>query len=663
MNKKRREIDRLTILAGAGKTLFSEVGVRYVIPRYQRAYAWEEKEIEQLIDDICDDNDPKRDYYIGSLIVARRKADDGVEYEVIDGQQRLTTIYLLLQCLLDEGYFSRGEVSVGEALSFDCRSKSNCTLAYIRTDAQKSESKEELLDQSILLAVDIIKKKLARQFGDRVEDQKKFVDRLKHVVLYRIEVPEHTDLNRYFEIMNTRGEQLEQHDILKAKLMEYLSNRCERCEQEFFARVWNACSDMTGYVQMHFAKEEREKIFGGGWNEEPSDDWDDYEECLAMEQGGDKKVSIKSILKPSFSVEVADGMLEDDKTPIRFDSIIGFPHFLLHVLRVFLRVESASIDEEKELGSLLDDKRLLKDFNEVIAYGRMGGKRIKDNKGEFARRFIVFLLRSRFLFDQFIIKRESIGDDQDGRWSLKELRTSGAGSAKKPYYADTSLRYKSEWEKTYAPRNKECLMIQSALRVSYTSPKVMHWITELLVWLFNNNNKTERYKLTDEAERIAAEAVKENFLDSCDYELGVQTPHVVFNYLDYLLWKKDKEKYEEFVFEFRNSVEHWYPQHPSEGTFEAWDGIDTFGNLCIISRSVNSKFSNLSPASKMDTYRGMVQKGSLKLRKMGEIIDKLRKTEKPGVAAKLWRLSECAKHEEEMISLLCEAVREAIEEE
>ena len=662
MNKKRREIDRLTILAGAGKTLFSEVGVRYVIPRYQRAYAWEEKEIEQLIDDICDDNDPKRDYYIGSLIVARRKADDGVEYEVIDGQQRLTTIYLLLQCLLDEGYFSRGEVSVGEALSFDCRSKSNCTLAYIRTDAQKSESKEELLDQSILLAVDIIKKKLARQFGDRVEDQKKFVDRLKHVVLYRIEVPEHTDLNRYFEIMNTRGEQLEQHDILKAKLMEYLSNRCERCEQEFFARVWNACSDMTGYVQMHFAKEEREKIFGGGWNEEPSDDWDDYEECLAMEQGGDKKVSIKSILKPSFSVEVADGMLEDDKTPIRFDSIIGFPHFLLHVLRVFLRVESASIDEEKELGSLLDDKRLLKDFNEVIAYGRMGGKRIKDNKGEFARRCIVFLLRSRFLFDQFIIKRESIGDDQDGRWSLKELCTSGAWSAKKPYYANTRLRYENEWEKTYAPRNKECLMIQSALRVSYTSPKVMHWITELLVWLFNNN-ETERYKLTDEAERIAAEAVMENFLDLGNYELGVQTPHVVFNYLDYLLWKEGKEKYKDFVFEFRNSVEHWYPQHPSEGTFEAWDGIDTFGNLCIISRSVNSKFSNLSPASKMDTYRGMVQKGSLKLRKMGEIIDKLRKTEKPGVAAKLWRLSECAKHEEEMISLLCEAVREAIEEE
>lgn len=639
------------------------MGVRYVIPRYQRAYAWEEKEIEQLIDDICDDNDPKRDYYIGSLIVARRKADDGVEYEVIDGQQRLTTIYLLLQCLLDEGYFSRGDVSVGEALSFDCRSKSNYTLAYIRSDAQKSEGKEELLDQSILLAVDIIKKKLAREFGDRVEDQKKFVDRLKHVVLYRIEVPEHTDLNRYFEIMNTRGEQLEQHDILKAQLMRYLSNRRE---QEFFSRVWNACSDMTGYVQMHLAKEEREKIFGSGWNDEPSEDWDDYEGCLDMEQGGDHKVLIKSIIKPSFEVEVSDGKLEDDKTKIRFESIIGFPHFLLHVLRVFLSVESISMDEEKVLGSLLDDKCLLNDFNEVISYGRMEGKRIKDNKGEFARRFIVFLLRSRFLFDKFIIKRENTEDDQEGSWSLKELRV----SKKSPRYVNTEFGYYRERDKEQKSleRNRECLMIQSALRVSYTSPKVMHWITELLTWLFDD--ESELPELSGRAERIAAEAVAEGFFEKAleemgaydlreykseDYAFGVGTPHIVFNYLDYLLWKKAKKTHRDFVFEFRNSVEHWYPQHPSDGSIEPWEGRDVFGNLCIISRSVNSKFSNLSPESKMKSYKKMVQKGSLKLRIMGGIIE--------GGSSEKWRQSACAEHEQEMIRLLCRALQKAVEEE
>ena len=624
------------------ETLFDKE-VHYVIPRYQRAYAWEDKEIVQLIDDI---NDSTGDYYIGSLVVAKVKGKEET-YEVVDGQQRLTTLYLLLHYLVSR---RRLEREVGKTLSFDCRPNSNYTLTHIQDLLSKEKpfaDDEDRLEQSILNGLKAIDQKFTT--GDAI-DVDAFIKRLMSVILYRIEVPEHTDLNRYFEIMNTRGEQLEQHDILKAQLMRCLS---KRCEQEFFSRVWTACSDMTGYVQMHLAKEEREKIFGSGWNDEPSEDWDDYEECLDMEQGGDHKVLIKSILKPSFSVEVADGMLEDDKTPIRFDSIIGFPHFLLHVLRVFLRVESASIDEEKELGSLLDDKRLLKDFNEVIAYGRMGGKRVKDNKRGFARRFILFLLRSRFLFDKFIIKREYAGDDQEGTWSLKELCTSGAWSAKKPYYANTRLRYENEWEKTYAPRNKECLMIQSALRVSYTSPKVMHWITRLLEWLFNN--KTERYKLTDEAERIAAEAVKDNFLATGNYELGVQTPHIVSNYLDYLLWKEGKEKYKDFVFEFRNSVEHWYPQHPSDGTIEPWDGRDVFGNLCIISRSVNSKFSNLSPESKMKSYKKMVQKGSLKLRIMGDIIER--------GTSETWRLSECAKHEEEMISLLCEAVQEAIEEE
>lgn len=665
MNKKRTEIDRLTILAGGGKTLFSEVGVRYVIPRYQRAYAWEEKEIEQLIDDICDDNDPKRDYYIGSLIVARRKVDDGVEYEVIDGQQRLTTIYLLLQCLLDEGYFSRGEVSVGEALSFDCRSKSNCTLAYIRSDARKSEGKEELLDQSILLAVDIIKKKLAREFGDRVEDQKKFVDRLKHVVLYRIEVPEHTDLNRYFEIMNTRGEQLEQHDILKARLMNYLDDACER---EAFARIWEACSDMTGYVQMHFSVEDREKLFVEQWSSLSSGDAL-RELCRGKRRSEGKSdgLDISKIIDLKSEVDDVVGALKKRDAEARFESIIDFPYFLLHVLRVFCRAERLSMDGAEELGSLLDDKLLLKDFDKVItSCEKRGDKRITDVKRWFARTFIRFLLRSRFLFDKFIIKRENTEDDQEGSWSLKELRV----SKKSPRYVNTEFGYYRERgkEQKSLERNRECLMIQSALRVSYTSPKVMHWITELLAWLFDD--ESELPELSDRAERIAAEAVAEGFFEKAleemgaydlqeykseDYAFGVRTPHIVFNYLDYLLWKSDKEAYKDFVFEFRNSVEHWYPQHPSDGTIDVWDGRDVFGNLCIISRSVNSKFSNLSPESKMKSYKKMVQKGSLKLRIMGDIIE--------GGSSEKWRQSACAKHEKKMIRLLCRALKKAVEEE
>ena len=657
-------IQELRILDNDNVTLFDK-GAHYVIPLYQRAYAWEDEEIVQLIDDI---NDSMGDYYIGSLVVAKVKGREE-RYEVVDGQQRLTTLYLLLHYLVSHD----GPVGDDwEPLSFDCRPNSNYTLTHIEAllpDEKPFADEEDRLEQSIMNGLKVIRQKFVPEArrGKRVKvgdaiDADAFVERLKSVILYRIEVPEHTDLNRYFEIMNTRGEQLEQHDILKAQLMGYLPTS----EQEFFSRVWSACSDMTGYVQMHFAKAEREKLFGREWGKIPSAEWTDFTACWNTEQQDDREVTIMKITEPDFRVEEADGLLEDGKT-IRFESIIGFPHFLLHVLRVFLSVESIFMDEEKELGSLLDDKNLLADFEKVISYGKIEAKAIEENRANFARKFILFLLRSRFLFDQFIIKREYVGGDQEGIWSLKELSTSGAKKNKQPSYINTKLCYPNEEEETYAPRNKECLMIQSALRVSYTSPKVMHWITELLVWLFDN--ESERPRLADEAERIAAEAVAEGFFDksleemgeydlqeykSEDYAFGVRTPHIVFNYLDYLLWKSDKEAYKDFVFEFRNSVEHWYPQHPSDGTIEPWDGRDVFGNLCIISRSVNSKFSNLSPESKMKSYKKMVQKGSLKLRIMGDIIE--------GCSSEAWKQRKCDDHEKDMISILIQHVREILPE-
>ena len=637
-------IQELRILDNDNVTLFVDKGALYVIPLYQRAYAWEDEEIVQLIDDI---NDSTGDYYIGSLVVAKIKGKEEV-YEVVDGQQRLTTLYLLLHYLASRGSLRS---KVGKKLSFDCRPNSNYTLEYIEAllpDEKPLADDEDQIEQSIRNGLKVIRQKFETGDGIQKDD---FLERLRRVILYRIEVPEHTDLNRYFEIMNTRGEQLEQHDILKAQLMGYLPTS----EQEFFSRVWSACSDMTGYVQMHFAKAEREEIFGEKWDKMPSDKWTDFTACWNTEQQTDREgVSVKDIIDPDFRVEVADGLLEDGKT-IRFESIIGFPHFLLHVLRTFLKVlRSLEVEEEtekvKELGSLLDDKRLLNDFNEVISDGRMEGKRIKDNKAEFACRFILFLLRSRFLFDQFIIKREYAGGDQEGIWSLKAL----CAVESRPSYVNTRLCSPNEGEETYAPRNKECLMIQSALRVSYTSPKVMHWITDLLKWLFNNYATEGMPNLPEAAERIAAEAVQEDFLDGKDYALGIQTPHIVFNYLDYLLWKADKEKYEDFVFEFRNSVEHWYPQHPSEDTIESWDGRDVFGNLCIISRSVNSKFSNLSPESKMKSYKKMVQKGSLKLRIMGDIIE--------GCSSEAWKQRKCDDHEKDMILILIQHVREILPE-
>lgn len=609
-------------------TLFSDDSIKYVIPLYQRTYAWTEFEIEQLIDDISEhDGD---NYYIGSLVVYRRDN----EYEVIDGQQRLTTLLLLMIAL------EMDEVPVKNILSFACRKRADDTLSKF---IDKKEILEDELEQSIVRGKQIILEKFAR---DKI-DKNVFVTKLAHLRLYRIQVPYHTDLNRYFEIMNTRGEQLEQHDILKASLM---SEIIDEHTKSVFANIWDACSDMTGYVQMHFSTEMRTNIFGGEWKNFPYV----YIEKQKGKKRKDEQITIDQVLAPDFHVETIDGV-NDRFERVRFESIIEFPYFLMHVLRVYIAINEMEFEEGYGIGDLLDDKKLTKEFDIVIKHGVVAGKAISENKESFALDFINYLLDCRFLFDKYIIKREYANESADGEWSMKQLEVSGEGTKKKPYYKDTQIVDYREWnqaEKTKW-RHKNDVMLQAALRVSYTSPKVMHWITDLLIWLYDDENRSYLSYYEHEIEAIAITAVRNNYLNDGNWNMGVNTPHIVFNYLDYLLWKKNKTEYADFDFEFRNSVEHWYPQHPSENTFDNWPQkeVDYFGNLCIVQRNINSKFSNMAPAAKKTTFEKNISSGSLKLRKMAELTDGGEKTNL------LWHQT-YVKHGQEMLEILQNACKE-----
>lgn len=623
-----------------GKTIF-DTQDNYIIPLYQRAYAWGDDQLKQLIEDI-NDVQVNKNYYIGSLIVARNKD----YFEVIDGQQRLTSLFLLLSYL---GF------NLNKKLSFECRERSNYTLnnlhkfldGTLANDDSDLNNIEPTITQGIKAIRDCLKeKKIIKE---------EFLKKLSQVILYRIEVPEFTDLNRYFEIMNTRGEQLEQHDILKANLIGYLSNEKDR---RIFSKIWDACSEMTGYVQMNFDKKSRETIFKKSWQELPSNNWCDYEPISTYSSDKTESYLIDDIVKSDFIVDYYEETANDNSRK-RFDSIIEFKHFLLHVIRIFISTKkiTGTLDE-KLLNNLLDDKKLLKDFNKVINEGVEQGNGVRENKELFSKTFILYLLRCRFLFDKYIIKREYTNDDLDGQWSLSELRVSGKQSQKKAYYKNTEFKLKNQKESTSEILCKKNLMLQSALRVSYTSPKVMHWITELLLWLVDNdcyNSDSERIiNYGYEIEKIAATAVYNNFLKDCSTDipkLGTETPHIVFNYLDYLLWERSQIDYGDFEFEFRNSVEHWYPQHPSKGTFKQWDDVDRFGNLCIIQRNVNSRFSNMDPEAKQSSFKEMISKGSLKLRLMSKIIED-NKTHPNHSASDIWKADACYKHEKEMLSLI-----------
>lgn len=609
-------ITELHILDSQGNTVFYDG--RYLIPLYQRAFAWTENEIEQLIDDI-NSFDADR-YYLGSLIVNRNA--DG-KFETIDGQQRLTALFLLLNYL--DFNTESGK------LSFECREKSNYTLDSLTELCDESKIEKRLFDddkieQDLIRGRDIIK----RKFDSENIDKENFKERLSRVILFRIEVPPHTDLNRYFEIMNVRGEQLEQHDILKATLM----NELDESERAVFAKIWDACRDMTGYVQMHFPKDYRESVFGDRWN------WLDTNKVFTykFDEGQVSGNSILEIISMPETESISDGE-DNDGNRIRFDSIVKFPHFLIHALKVFTQTDwqtSFNFPEQ------LDDKKLLEIFQGVL--------NDTTDKKALAHKFILCLLKCRFLFDKYIIKREykidDKNDDKNGYWSLKELNISGIKSQKKPYYKDTEFKKKNQQNKTYRRNARNNLMLQSCLRVSYTSPKVMHWITRLLVWLYNNENLAHIEEYEKVIEHIAQEPIKK-FLDEQNFSQGINTPHIVFNYLDYLLWKGKKIEANDFVFEFRNSVEHWYPQHPPK-PFPLWNDMNRFGNLCIIQRDINSRFSNLLPISKKKMNATHIEKGSLKLRLMSE----------ETIDDEQWTATDCARHEKDMLNILSKACKD-----
>lgn len=632
---KTNKITKLHII-DADSSIFKSV--RYCIPLYQRDYAWEEKQIVQLIEDI-DDVKLGDNYYIGSLIVANH---EGV-YEVVDGQQRLTTLFLLLSYL---GINTGKE----DALSFSCRDKSNYTLRHIRNILADERDKYDVdqLQQNIICGLNIIKESIEK-FTD--EHKSLFMKKLENVVLYRIEVPDHTDLNHYFEIMNTRGEQLEQSDVLKARLMSELQGN--KSEQEVFAEIWDACRDMSGYVQMHFTPAMRGQLFTAEWGRIPSRKLVDYRK-LPVSSVSESGAYISDIISSNYTVKTEDGYLEDD-TRVRFESVIDFPYFLLHVLKVYLALhpEIKHSNSDALVYELLDDKKLTSSFERVLNCGVVNGRHI--DRARFSREFMICLLRTRYLFDKYIIKREYANESSDGEWSLKSLFVSGQQSNKRAYYANTRFAAYKQWESTNRWHHTHNLMLQSALRVSYTSPKVMHWITKLLIWLSYNADglDTKIPNYTDEINEIAKCPVRE-FLENKDFSLGVNTPHVVLNYLDFLLWKKDQSV--DFTFEFRNSVEHWYPRNPSEGTFERWDdNVDRFGNLCLIQRNVNSRFSNMSPEAKKSTFKEMIAKGSLKLRIMSELT-------KGNNASQEWKDTIVAEHEKDMLDMLVKECGEDMRE-
>ena len=582
----------------------------YAIPLYQRNFAWTYDEIEQLLNDVADAFQENRDnYYIGTLVVNKEKDI----FKIIDGQQRTTALNLIALALKHEFGFDRLKAV---NLKFPARKKSNENIQYLFTKQEISEDDENELTRGYGYAKDALKKVLE----ERRIDSQSFVDYLfENVIIFRSILPEDLDLNLYFERFNSRGEQLEAHEILKAQMMAKFGTDQEMAQK--FARIWDACAEFDKPVSSQFKMrrkradnfQERERIFGWHFSNYSFhniyDDIDFYQnERRKLSDILGKKINEKNI--------------EVEKDFGDYTQVIDFPTFLLHVLAIWEGKDTSEIQ--------LDDKKLLTLFD------------IKNKTKTWIIEFSEFLLKIKHIFDNYIVRNSNMDSSSRNKdeWFLQKgtyYEYQPNGKAKEHYIVEERFT-----KNTFSDLeiNKNIILLQSMFAVTFTANRDSRWLYEILQFLYRHIEELNDQKFGDYfkkfLEKMAVTYAEERlFTEDRRIKKYGAIPVYAFNFVDYVLWKNRAElekeykdiNFDNFKFAYRRSIEHWYPQNPNghDGESKLYaEFLHSFGNLCIITDSQNSRFGNSYPEAKLKQWEeeGIFPRQSLKLQMMAAITKK-----------------------------------------
>ena len=535
----------------------------FVIPRYQREYAWTDDQIERLLLDLwCAYKANTDRYYLGSLVVT--PCADG-KLETIDGQQRLTTISLLFGQMKN---CSRSTPIVEFSARKDCNDflKSYCCNGKI---PEKAEENPKL--RSFLRAITCMRDfKYVGEGGDEVKVSldddgfRAFI--LKKVILFKILMPSGTDAMAYFEVMNNRGEQLEDHELLKAKLLEHLHAQLSRENDgtyselsRKFNRIWMACSNMNGNLVDHlhacFAFCEQTDI---SWTNLPID----------LDSRGD---------------------IDESNVPYERQSVIrDFSQFLMHVIRRYGEKHPKILNSinKRKIDRVPLDERKLSDYLD------MNWDPVE---------FMDILIQTRLIFDRYVVKSKMKNGNVIG-WRLREIVRSRDGSL----YPRNTFDENSQDKVVY---------LQSALQVSNADQRYKEWVYEILS--ANELDRKDPIQLIKLLERFAAKRVivteRECENRGADYfKQGVGTPRLTLNLIDYLMWNNSEEGGDgckgfeglpDFIFTYQNSVEHHHSQTDNTSK-ERWtkEQIDDVGNLYLTSSSENSSMWKHIAMEKVNAY-------------------------------------------------------------
>lgn len=243
--------------------------VVFEIPKYQREYTWGSREWEALFDDLIENDDG---YFLGSIICINSATDTitAPKFEVVDGQQRLTTLSLFLAALyttlnsykelLDEDQQSdilqlkrklvlkksQDEIRVVPQVQGNNRDDYLGLLAKIGVIPKRPMPKFAGL-RRIEKAYNYFKKRISTvldEVSEKVPEMFKIIDKVNSAILVMIEVSNHSDAYTLFESLNNRGTPLTSVDLIKNLLLARLDVNGEGNIDYYFSRWTEILSNL-----------------------------------------------------------------------------------------------------------------------------------------------------------------------------------------------------------------------------------------------------------------------------------------------------------------------------------------------------------------------------------------------------------------------------------
>lgn len=208
-------------------SLLGNASERYVIPPYQRRYSWHEQQVWDLIDDISQIENNET-HLLGSIVCLIGAHDANLNsLELVDGQQRITTIMLILECLRKhyEEKGDRGELNeILRLITARPRNGAPVRKVFLESiDAAEferlanGETCEPAQNPALVTAFGIVREWLSGQSDEKIS---KFLYQLQNLALViRLDVGDAKDAFKLFETINNRGLRLSPTDIIKNFLL------------------------------------------------------------------------------------------------------------------------------------------------------------------------------------------------------------------------------------------------------------------------------------------------------------------------------------------------------------------------------------------------------------------------------------------------------------